>query len=43
MKLKEVIVLKGQKNVHQIEEDDGIFIYDLNKINLLSSILLYNV
>ena len=33
MQLKEVIVLKSQKNVYQIEEDDGEFIYGLNKIN----------
>ena len=33
MQLKEVIVLKSQKNVYQIDEDDGEFIYVLNKIN----------
>ena len=32
MQLKEVIVLKSQKNVYQIEGDDGAFIYGLNKI-----------
>ena len=33
MQLEEVIVLKSQKNVYQIEEDDSKFIYVLNKIN----------
>ena len=33
MQLKEVIVLKSQKNVYQIEEDDGELIFGLNKIN----------
>ena len=33
MQLKKVFVLKSQKNVSQIKEDDDEFIYGLNKIN----------
>ena len=33
IKPKKVIFLKSQKNVNQIEEDDGEIIYGLNKIN----------
>ena len=33
MQLKELIFLKSQKNVYQIEEDDGKCIYVVNKIN----------
>ena len=31
--LKQVIFLKSQKNVYQIEEDDDEYIYGVNKIN----------
>ena len=44
MQLKEVFVLKSQKNVYQIEEDDGKFIYFVNNINELVHIkLIWNI